>query len=331
MKDATISRADSPTLDKMKTKEYTFWSAFYELFLSSTRYFTHRVVGFGYLAQYFASLYLMSTNYDLYVRTPLAWSLPLTGWLQAIIASFTFTFLPRGNDAQGYYSDKRTITYSFLLENIYFSGLLLFQCLYVFTDVFDHVPRGVEAILVFLPYTCIRVWFPKTSLGESRNMDNQYSDKNRTFLKVISLTSKIFYVWAKHFNGYYLNYMTFLGMVKNNPTAMYRSHWLLLAGGWATTPAMFLNTLKYKKMIGPKTALSLYAGTFPIIVATLTLLQYQYREQLWVAYIVMLGVPVNFLPRNWYAQHVYQFIVLAYLYQFKDMYLGVETGAIAAA
>ncbi len=319
--------ANENLMAKQPKKQLSLWGTFVELFFHLERFAIHRVTGLLYLVQFFTALYLMTFDYETFQKTPLAWSLPLTGWLQAIIASRTFTFLPKGNDAQGYYSDKRTITYSFLLENIYFSGLLLFQSLYCFTDFFQNVPlphekvrTGLELILVFLPYTLIRTWFPKTSLGDSREDDGQYTDKNKRFLKAISLTSKVFYVWAKHFNGYYLNYMVFLGMVKDSPTAIYRTNWLLLAGGWATTVAMFLNTLKFKKIIGPKLALSLYAGTFPVIVTVLTLLQYQYRSQLWVAYIVMLGVPVNFLPRNWYAQHIYQFIVMAYMYKFKNKF-----------
>ena len=259
----------------------------------------------------------MIYDYELFKATPLAWTMPLCGWFQAIIAMFTFTFLPTGNDAQGYYSDKRTITYPFLVENVYFSGLLLFQCTYTFTNFWDRVPLPLELLMVFLPYALIRPFFPKTSLGGSRNDDKQYSDENKGFLKAISLTSKVFYVWAKHFNGFYLNYLVFLGLVKGNDDMMYLAHWLLIAGGWATTVAMFLNTLKYKKMIGPKTALLAYALTFPVIVTVLTLMQYKYRGASWIAFIVLLGVPVNFLPRNWPAQHVYQFIVLAYLYKMK--------------
>lgn len=200
-KNPTAQRSYDDDVDMTSHKQYTFWSAFVELFLTTTRFGVHRAMGMIYLVQFFASLYLMTFDYNTYLRTPLGWTLPLTGWFQAIIASLTFTFLPKGIDAQGYYSDKRTITYSFMLENIYFSGLLLFQALYCFSPLINKLPLVAQAVLVFLPYTCIRVWFPKTSLGESRNQDNQYSDSNRSFLKFISLLSKVFYVIAKHMNG----------------------------------------------------------------------------------------------------------------------------------
>lgn len=120
--------------------------------------------------------------------------------------------------------------------------------------------------------------------------------------------------------SYWLNYMVFMGLVKDSPSALHRTHWLLLAGGWATTVAMFLNTLKFKKMIGPKTALALYAGTFPIIVTYLVLLAAQYKAYMWVTGIVLLGVPVNFLPREWHAQHFYQVFVMAYLWKYKNAF-----------
>ena len=233
------------------TREYTFWGAFKELFLTSSKFLTHRFFGFFYLVQYFATVYLLIYDYDLFRKTPLAWSLPFTGWIQAIIALFTFKFLPTGKDnAQGYYSDKRTINFRFLAENTFFSGLLLFQCSYVFTNFFEeYVPWPITLLLVFLPYVVIRPFFPKTSLGNSRNTESQYSAGNRNFLWTISLLSKIFYVWAKHFNGYFLNYLVFLGMVKSNPAALYTCQWLLVFGGWATTVAMFLNTLFRKRLL----------------------------------------------------------------------------------
>merc|ERR1712070_408237 len=64
-------------------------------------------------------------------REILVWTLPLTGFIQSIIACKTFTFLPSTDGKiQGYYSDKRTMSYDWILENIYFSGLLAFSTLY---------------------------------------------------------------------------------------------------------------------------------------------------------------------------------------------------------
>ena len=92
----------------------------------------------------------------------------------------------------------------------------------------------------------------------------------------------------------------------------------MVAGGWATTVAMFLNTLKYKKIIGPKVALGAYAITFPFIVGSLSILLSYYLMHSWVAWLVMLGVPINFLPREWYLQQVYQMLMMALLYNLQN-------------
>lgn len=304
-----------------------FADTFSKLFIKYEKHGVHRLTGLAYLIMYFASVYLIMYDWDLYKRSQLCWIMPLTGWCQALIAAGSFKTLPLGNTAQGYYSDKRTITKAFMLENIYFSGILLFQCVYAFTNFFNNIPFVLELVMVFLPYTLIRRWFPKTSLGSSRDIDSQYSGKNKNFLKFIALLSKVFYVWAKHYNGYYLNYLMFLGILNpldGSPQSekyLWMMHALLVADGWATTPAMFLHTLKFKKYIGPKTALSLYAGTFPIIVATLSMIQYQMgMAHAWVSLIVLLGVPINFLPPKYQAQHIYQFCVMGYMLHLKGYF-----------
>jgi hypothetical protein len=94
---------------------------------------------------------------------------------------------------------------------------------------------------------------------------------------------------------------------------MYRAQWLLLAGGWGTTPAMFLNTLKFKGMISAPLALGLYAGVFPVVVGLLVTFQVQYAHHMWLQLLVLAGVAVNFFPRHWKAQHIYQWLMMAYL------------------
>ena len=81
--------------------ELTFAGAVKELFFTHSRFVIHRTSGLLYLIQFAASVLLMTFDYELYKKTPLMWTLPLNGWLQAVIAMNTFTFLPNGRDAQG--------------------------------------------------------------------------------------------------------------------------------------------------------------------------------------------------------------------------------------
>lgn len=45
--------------------------------------------------QYLAAIYLYLFKYEIFLASPLVWSVPFTGWMQSVSASLTFTFLPR--------------------------------------------------------------------------------------------------------------------------------------------------------------------------------------------------------------------------------------------
>ena len=176
----------------------------------SKQFIVHRLVGFAYLLQFAASFFLYFYDYKLYYDSPLTWSLPLTGFSQSIVASLTFTFLPKRQEDPGYYGDKSTLSYNFVVENVYFSGLLLFQCLYMHDSnkklITDYIPFVVETCFVFLPYFVFRPLFPKTHFRDSLNLQKNKTEKNRFFFIVVTYITKIFYVWAKHYIGYFLNY-----------------------------------------------------------------------------------------------------------------------------
>jgi hypothetical protein len=42
-----------------------------------------------------ATVYLFLFDYPTLLKSPLTWSLPLTGWIQSVSASLTFKFLPK--------------------------------------------------------------------------------------------------------------------------------------------------------------------------------------------------------------------------------------------
>jgi len=83
-------------------------------------------------------------------------TMPLTGLLQRVVATCTFTFLPPANEKiQGYYCRTRVMSSDFIKENIYFVGPLLVQSVYlalnesVRDDIF-WLP--LEVIGAFVPY-----------------------------------------------------------------------------------------------------------------------------------------------------------------------------------
>ena len=122
---AAIEKPDEykppPTpLHQMPVKFAMFW--LYKKFR------VHRLVGLAYLVQYFWALGLYMLDYPAFLASPLIWSMPCTGVLQAVTAIYTFTFLPRKKEP-GYTAlgDVGALSYNYVVENSFFAGLLAFQ------------------------------------------------------------------------------------------------------------------------------------------------------------------------------------------------------------
>ena len=100
----------------------------------------HRVFGLCCLIQFTTLAILLfsaALGYQkpqlIALRRALTWTTPLSGFVQACayIAAHTFYFLPRtGGEAQGYYSDKRTMSYDWIQESLFFSLLLCYASFY---------------------------------------------------------------------------------------------------------------------------------------------------------------------------------------------------------
>ncbi len=106
-------------------------------------------------------------------------TMPLTGLLQRVVATCTFTFLPPANEKiQGYYRRTRVMSSDFIKENIYFVGPLLVQSVYlafsesVRDDIF-WLP--LEVIGVFVPYYTVRGLFSKSSFWHSTKCGNRFA------------------------------------------------------------------------------------------------------------------------------------------------------------
>jgi len=221
--------------------------------------------------------------------------------IQTVIACRTFVFLPRANEKeQGYYTETKAMTYEFILENMYFSGLLLFQSCYLcFGREITSNPMflPLEIVGVFFPYHTVRGFFPKSSFRHSTKNGNQYA-----------MVVKVFYCIAKHFSGYYINYLCFLGHFGDNPIMTWSLlRRLLLLAGWGTTIAMFLQTLKFKKYISYRAAQILYAGSFPLFYSCYAALLLVAIEQWRITSLALIGLVVNFAPPK--AQIIWQTVV----------------------
>merc|ERR1740122_684913 len=106
-----------------------FFSSTYDLFAfwePFKRFKIHRAWGLVYLGQFAAVVYFEVTGQP---KRSLFWTLPLAGMIQSIIACRTFTFLPKASSmkgkAEGFFNATHAMSYDFMLENVYFAGLLL--------------------------------------------------------------------------------------------------------------------------------------------------------------------------------------------------------------
>ncbi|KAJ3214097.1 CTP synthase ura7, partial [Clydaea vesicula] len=114
---------------------------------------------------------------------------------------FSKKFLSHRVGDQGYFSDKRTMSYNFITENSFFALILLWQWLY-FNDqfyIFFKRTFALELLFVFCPYIIRPLW-PKTSFRDSMGFPENKTDRNRKFYAYAIFITKCFYVWAKHYN-----------------------------------------------------------------------------------------------------------------------------------
>jgi hypothetical protein len=278
------------------------------------KFLLHRLIGLSYLIQYAFAVYLYFSNYEYFLNSILIWSLPLTGVLQSINASLTFTFLPKQQADPGYYSDKSSMSYNFICENIFFSMLLCFQWLYM-SDYFYSWIKYLfvpEIIFVFFPYI-LRTLFPKTRFRDSLFSEKNKSDANHYFFYIGTYITKIFYIWAKHYIGFFLNYVRFMNNIDEQ--IQKELYLLLISSAFATTISLFLHTLKFKKYMGPKTSFSIYVisylSTFYSFYGIINI----FTDNIYLTSLTLVGLVLNFGP--WYIQWLWQLIMCVYLFSFR--------------
>jgi hypothetical protein len=168
--------------------------------------------------------------------------------------------LPDLDDA-GFYSDKAVLSRKFIHENAFYSLFCVFGSVY-YHDVLRETLRSslggriVEFIFVFWAYVVIRPFFPITRFNLAGTRHNGRTAENQYFYQVGTTAVKIFYLWAKYFLGFHLNFLVFLGLT--TPESFKLIHGLFLLNAGTTSMAIFLHTLRFKKVLPPRFTFSLY-------------------------------------------------------------------------
>jgi len=276
------------------------------------KFFVHRVTGLFYLIMWTISLVMYFVNYERFRHSNLVWVVPVTGVIQSITAVYTFTFLPRKADPGiTFLSDKSALSYFFIIENSFFELLLAFQWLYYSDFFYGWIRKSVviELAFVFLPYLFRPLW-PKTRLRDAIKNEKNKSAQNRTFMLASNYVIKVFYVFAKHYIGYFLNYVRFLDRI--SPEEQYLVYGLMITSSFATTISIFLHTLKFKGYIGPRTATLVYEASYLVTGYYFLMMFTVFVRSPDLAILTAIGLILNF--RSWTVQQIWQMLVIAILY-----------------
>jgi len=224
------------------------------------RHKIHRYLGLLYLIQYASAWTEFITNYENGKNSYLPHFIALNGIIQGASAYFSFKVLPELADA-GYYSDKAVLSRIFVHENMYFTLLAVTgSCMYndlIRENVVQHLGGKIlQYTFVFFPYILVRTWFPFTQFSNAGSSMAGRSTENELFYRVGTLMVKVFYLWAKYFLGFYINFLVFLNKQTEENMRFIRGLFLLNAG--TVSIAVFLHTLRFKKVLPPKLTFSIY-------------------------------------------------------------------------
>lgn len=204
-------------------------------------------------------------------------------------------------------SDKAPLSYRFILENSFFSMLLAFQYFYMTNGFYEFIQWAwpIEIIFVFLPYYFRPLW-PTTRLRTALANNKNKSAKNRAFMIASTYIVKVFYSFAKHYIGFFLNYIRYLGRV--TPEDQHVIYGILITSSYMTTIAIFIHTLKFKGWIGPKTAAITYESAYLVTAYLYLKFLPTIGANLDLALVCFIGLVLNFGPKSIW--HGYQALVL---------------------
>lgn len=252
--------------------------------------------------------------------------------VQVHSAFFSFKVLPELKDA-GYYSDVAVLSRTFVHENSFFQLFSVFGSIYYLpstlassnqfvasssltlsslsssstsrtaVNTLNYVMKTiVEYSWIFYPYVFVRPWFPRTKF-ESSSRTNEH---NARFYRLGALAIKIFYLWAKYFLGFYVNFLVFLNnkqlstaggieegkeILTFSDLKFIRGLFLLNVG--TISISVFLHTLRFKKVLPPKLTFSIYLVQIYLTFAAIPYLGHLFLEHYELAVLVLLGMASN--------------------------------------
>lgn len=180
----------------------------------------------------------------------------INGFIQATSAYFSFRVLPDLTDP-GYYSDKAVLSRLFVHENIFFQIMSVWgSFLYhdqLRTSLQSHwIGRMFEIVFLFFPYVIVRRFFPTTRFSDAGSSKVGRSKTMSKYYDIGTFTVKIFYLWAKYFLNFFINWAVYLNLLEDHHWHCVRGTFLMNVG--TISISVFLHTLRFKKVLpGPFT------------------------------------------------------------------------------
>mmetsp|Transcript_11560 Transcript_11560/g.38007 ORF Transcript_11560/g.38007 Transcript_11560/m.38007 type:complete len:270 (-) Transcript_11560:250-1059(-) len=252
----------------------------------------------------------------------------LIGLFQAVSASLTFRFLPNDENS-GYFSDKGILSRAFVKENVFYQLQTAFGAIwYTFgNDTLETSTLGkaLMVVFVFLPFTLLRPLFPTTRFSTTHvTKGSKYrTEENSSFYHLGTELIRYFYLYGKHVMGFGFNYLYFLGELSDEDMRQWGTPLLLLNAGTVSI-AVFLHTLRFKKILKPTYAFSLYlamayASFLAIPPLTLKLVGHPL-----VLYLVLQGILVNLNVRYGWRKvmHLHYLVAMAVLTRQRALHKG---------
>ena len=161
----------------------------------------------------------------------------------------------------GYYSDVAVMSRNFVHENVFYTIMAVFGSVY-YNEGWrtqlqqDTLGQFVEILFVFFPYVALRPFFPVTHFSKAGTTRNGRSKQNQKFYDIGTKMVKFFYLWAKYFLGFFINFLVHLDLVTPQQWKVLHGMYLLNLG--TVSIAIFLHTLRFRKILPPKLTFSIY-------------------------------------------------------------------------
>jgi hypothetical protein len=220
------------------------------------------------------------------------------GIAQAWSAYFSFKVLPELNDP-GYYSDKAILSRTFVHENVFFTTMAVFGSIYYNAKSrtmmrTNLLGRCLEFVFVFWPYFGIRSWFPVTKFSDAGSGRQGRSVRNQRFYEFGTLSVKIFFLWAKYFLGFYINWMVYLDLL--SPENWKFQHGMALLNVGTVSIAVFLHTLRFRKVLPAKFTFSVYLAQIYATFSALPLAYDMFVDHPKLVLLALVGLVGNLTP-----------------------------------